>query len=256
MKTIFNAILILILISVCNVSYAERKLTLSTSNHVVLRGSIDEENVNDVIYKIASHPNKSLYLYINSPGGSIHAGNTMINFLKSTDKQVYCVADYAASMAFSILQYCYKRIASSNSILMQHEAYIKLDDSVSNFMSMLKWLQDMIRHTEAGVAKRLDMPIKKYKHKIAGDWWIYGKHTVSEGVVDEIRLVSCTNKLIKQKEDAPSTISLGLFSTPLDVPSTQKSKCPIISPYVDDAELKNRGDWDATYIKKINRYTP
>jgi len=240
----------------CNISQAADKLVLNASNHVVLNGDISEKIVHEVIIKIASHPKKGLYLYINSPGGSVHAGNTMINFLKSTDKKVFCIADYAASMAFYIMQYCHKRIVSNNSVLMQHESSLRIEDSVPNFMSKLKWLRDMINTTETNMAKKLDLSYDEYKGKIAGDWWIYGKHAVDEGIADEVRLVSCTNDLIKTTTGGGVAVAAGLFGLTA-LASPKVSACPIFAPIVDDtAQAIDRQTWNAAYIKEINRYTP
>lgn len=248
----FKLVLAMGLISMTGVSHASNKVVLSVDNHVVMQGDVTAKLMNDTISKIASHPKKSLYLYINSPGGSIHAGRTMINFLKNTDKKIYCVVDYAASMAFSILQYCHKRIVSNNSILMQHEASLELSGSIPNFISILKMYIDMIRSVEGDVAKKLKLSYSKYKSKVTKDWWLYGKRAVDNGVADEMVQVSCTNNLIQQTTGAAGVV---MFGMPLPARNGPKvSKCPI------NAELSNgvghrKNKLNTTLIKRINRLT-
>jgi len=255
MRVVYNLILALTLLNTSGVSYANKAVVLGVNNHVVLNGDINKKLVDDIIFKIASHPKNSLYLYVNSPGGSIHSGNVLVEFLKTTKKKVFCIADYAASMAFTIVQYCHKRLVSNNSILMQHEASLELHDSVPKLLSMLKMIVGKILITETGTAGRLGISYKKYKEKIANDWWIHGGDAVDEGVADEVRSISCTNKLIKQTTTVTPVEGLmgmhGLLGGAPAIP-VKVSKCPLIAPITDNTGRHKT--WSAEYIKKLNRY--
>jgi ATP-dependent protease ClpP protease subunit len=66
---------------------------------------------------------KTINVNISSFGGSVLAGHFIISKIKEIQGQgikVNCFAQVAGSMAFAILQYCDLRIASTDSILMQH----------------------------------------------------------------------------------------------------------------------------------------
>lgn len=234
-----------------------KNIVLGTNNNVVLKGKISNKTVNKAIYEISTHPSKALYLYINSPGGSILAGNTLVSYLKTTPKSVYCIADFAASMAFTILQHCKKRYVMSNSVTMQHEASIGLQNSVPQFLSLLKMILTMINTTEKETAGKIGITYKKYKKKTRSDWWLYGKDSVREGVADKLVTVLCTKKLTKtlHKETIRSFFSSA---------EVEWSGCPLLTyPITVNGNkkiLRNNGVvennyWNSSTIKEINRYT-
>jgi ATP-dependent Clp protease protease subunit len=255
MKRFLLSLLAILLVSAGTAD--ARNIVLSTTNHVVLKGEISSKSVNKAIYDISTHPSNAIYMYINSPGGSIIAGNSLIDFLKNSPKKVYCIADFAASMAFTILQHCERRYVMNNSVIMQHEASIGLENSVPKFLSLLKMLLAMIYNTEKETASRIGLSYKAYKKHTSSDWWLYGKNAVSKNIADKLVAVRCTKKLTETLEKE----TLKSFFTTLDV---EWSGCPLITyPVKVDGdksllqkseELRNK-DWDIDTIKEINRYT-
>ena len=78
---------------------------------------------------------KEIYIYISSPGGSVMEGMKIVDLIKSLEKsgrQVSCISDFSASMAFIILQSCPKRLATFSSILMQHQMSLGLEGNIEN----------------------------------------------------------------------------------------------------------------------------
>ena len=73
-----------------------------------------------------AEPNKVIKIFINSPGGSVVAGNIFIQAMevaKSRGWKIECaVSNIAASMAMHILTHCDKRIILKGGYLLFHEA--------------------------------------------------------------------------------------------------------------------------------------
>lgn len=103
-----------------NCLYRERVLFLGSN--------LDDELANQLIaiilYLSAENPKKKLYLYINSPGGSLTCGLALVDTIKHiTSTTVTVCMGLAASMASFVLTNGYKglRIALPHSKIMIHQ---------------------------------------------------------------------------------------------------------------------------------------
>lgn len=243
-------------------TFATEKILLTKDNMVLLKDSIDNKTISNTIMRIMTIKSKRVYLYIFSPGGSVLSGNRLINYLKTTDKDVYCIADFAASMAFSIMQHCKKRFVTTNSIMMQHEASLSLaHNSRTKLISFARMLLKVINRLEIDTAKQMGISIKKYKYEISKDWWMYGIDAIKEKAADNIANITCSNELIKATYN--ETIS-NMFSSL----TVTWSKCPLLqypiivngdkSAYNDKQQdilfkkLNKRDVWTPEFIKQLN----
>jgi len=234
---------------------------LTTVNTVLLNGTINDKTISSTLMQLMTIKSKRVYLYISSPGGSIFAGNRLIDYLRTTDKEIYCVADYAASMAFSIMQHCTKRFVTNNSVIMQHEASLGIPaNSQTRLISITKMMFRVIDRLEHSSAKRMGISMQKYKREIRKDWWMYGADAIQENAADSIASITCSNKMIKDTYD--TVISNMFFSF-----KVTWSKCPLlVYPVAVDGDPLNtnqeyndlfnstykRDTWTPQFIKKIN----
>src|ERR1700692_1248743 len=103
-------------------------VVLSKDNTVVLSGEVDEKTASEVIPKARAlsqqyfQGNKPLYLFLNTPGGSIQIGLEIIEALKGLGRPINTVSLFSASMGFQIVQGLSERLVLSNGILMSHRA--------------------------------------------------------------------------------------------------------------------------------------
>ena len=101
-------------------SNTQQIITLKKNNFISIDDKINDENValwSKQINKLNSNP---IYIYIDSPGGSVVAGLQFINnmdWLIGQGKSINCIAKSAYSMAFIILQHCNNRYVIKSSIL-------------------------------------------------------------------------------------------------------------------------------------------
>ena len=110
-------------------------IELTTNNSVILRGPVNSISVSKWIYNINKIKTDDIYIYIKSPGGSVTSGNLFIEQIKSlseSGKNIHCIAEFAASMAFIILQSCPNRYGLFSSILMQHQISFGISGNLQN----------------------------------------------------------------------------------------------------------------------------
>ena len=79
-------------------------IELKKDNFVSLREPINQDSSSRLLSKLNAIESKheKLYIYINSPGGSVIAGLEIINYIKSLQqrgKQVNCIAHNASALA-------------------------------------------------------------------------------------------------------------------------------------------------------------
>jgi ATP-dependent Clp protease protease subunit len=174
-------------------------ILLTKENTIVLRGEVTEESVARVAVSILEHPKKDVYLYITSPGGSVYAGMRLMNIIENSGKNVTCIADTAASMAFAILQSCQERYVLPQSIIMQHVAAYGLNGQEPNNYSMATFIREVTEKLDTQQAKRLGLSLEDFRKKTRDDWWMIGDNAVKYKAADKVVNVSCDSSLTKER---------------------------------------------------------
>lgn len=162
------------------------------------------------------------------------AGAVFNTYLSGTDKNITCIADFAASMAFAILQECPRRVAMKHSILMQHEASYGLSSApLPNQRSLVNLIERQISVMTAQQAHRMGMDLDKFKSKVRDDYWVYGFEALADGAVDSIEIVSCSKQLINTHVKVTRQSFFGPIEAVL-------SGCPLVSFPLE----VSRGVWE------------
>jgi len=160
---------------------------------IFLGGGIDDHVANLVIAQLLylDHvdPKKDIYLYINSPGGSVTAGLAMIdtmNFIKS-DVSTICVG-IAASMGALILSSGKKgkRFSLPNSEVMIHQVMGGTEGQASdiaiNAKHILRTKDTLNKILAANTGKKFEQ-VEKDSDR---DYWMTSDEAKKYGIVDEI----------------------------------------------------------------------
>jgi len=221
------------------VSCDSKVVTLTANNFVSLIGPVSRNSVDDLIKSFNSknileyiQEEGKIILYINSPGGSVFAGNHLVQYIKTLQSQnisVDCVGQNFMSMGFVIMQSCSKRYAMFDSIGMQHQMSLGMKGNLENFKTHFNLIERVN-------AMLIDMEIKKigiskadYLENILSDWWSYGIENVENNIVDDLINVKCTPNVmierLKKKEN--------MFGFEFEI---DMSKCPILN----DIKLSER----------------
>jgi len=231
---------------------AASTITLSANNFVSLVGPVTASSVNDVIKSFSSkgvidymEDNKKINLYINSPGGSVFAGNHLVQYIKTlqdTNIDINCIAQNFMSMGFVIMQSCTNRYVMFDSIGMQHQMSLGLRGNIENIrthFSLLDRINNAIIDIE--IAK-IKMDREVYLKKILSDWWLFGEENVKEGVADKLVTVKCIPSIINEKVKRTDSIFGIDFSIELN-------KCPILMD-IKLLDMDSKNNVNATKLHK------
>lgn len=202
---------------------------LNTANTVVIRGEVSISSMTQAQLDLMEQLNKRhtktypIYLVLDTPGGSIIAGETFIEMAKLY-KNVETISIYAASMGSAIVQAIPgKRWVLPSGMLMFHRAkgqFVGQFES-GEVESRLNFFKSYVRDLEWRNANRLGLKLKDYKDKVKDEWWVSGQRAVDAKVADEVAHIFCSKKLVDKK--VTSRVA-GLFGS-----STQIfSGCPLI----------------------------
>ena len=92
----YSFILLLFFISTVVQSYT--KIQLNSTNVITIRDEIDDAVASQFIYKLNLLQNKNVYVYLDTPGGSIESGNKILMEIQKYN--LSCIAERAYSMGF------------------------------------------------------------------------------------------------------------------------------------------------------------
>lgn len=160
---------------------------------IFLGGEIEDQMANVIVAQLlfleADDPGKDIYLYINSPGGSIVAGMAIYDTMQyvKSDVSTICVG-MAASMASILLTAGAKgkRKALPNSEVMIHQplggAQGQATDIAIHAEHILKTKDKM----NEILANRTGQPLDKIKSDVERDYFMTAQDALNYGIVDEI----------------------------------------------------------------------
>jgi len=160
---------------------------------IFLGGPIDDNVANIVIAQLLhldhEDSKKDIYLYINSPGGSVTAGLAIIdtmNFIKSNVSTI-CVG-IAASMGALILSSGEKgkRFALPNSEVMIHQVMGGAEGQASDIAINAKHILRTKETLNKILAENTNKKIEQVEKDSDRDYWMTSDEAKKYGIVDEI----------------------------------------------------------------------
>lgn len=214
---------------------------LTSENLIVINRPIDGESVSQAIEdakrlneKLNSSVSEKvlnnktpLYLFLNTPGGSVQAGLELIEALHGLDRPVHTVTLYGASMGFQIVQNLGTRHVLRNGVLMSHRARGQFvgefgGQNPSQLESRLNFWKSRIDEMDLQTVLRSmgKQSLESYRAAYASEMWITGTQAVEQGYADSIVKVKCDSSL--SGTIAKQDILDGFL--PVDY---ELSKCPI-----------------------------
>jgi ATP-dependent Clp protease protease subunit len=160
---------------------------------IFLGGPIDDHTANLIIAQLLyldhTDSKKDVYLYINSPGGSVTAGLAIIdtmNFIKS-DVSTICVG-IAASMSALILSSGKKgkRFSLPNSEVMIHQVMGGTEGQASDIAINAKHILRTKDTLNKILAQNTNKKMEQVDKDSDRDYWMTSDEAKKYGIVDEI----------------------------------------------------------------------
>lgn len=133
-----------------------------------------------------------IYILINSPGGSVLAGATIISAIQASKAPVNTVCvELCASMAAMIHQYGTNRLVINRSILMFHPASGGgSDGEVDKQFAELNFFKRFIGKMEENAANRAKISYKEYKYLSGTELWLDSEDALNSNFADKIVYVN------------------------------------------------------------------
>ncbi len=163
-------------------------------DRIVFVGTMIDDNIANLIiaqllFLEADDPEKDIFLYVNSPGGSVTAGLAVydtMQFIKA-DVSTICVG-LAASMAAVLLSAGAKgkRAALKNSKIMIHQPWGGYQGSASDIEIHAREIVKTKEQINGIVAKHTGQPLKKIVTDTDRDFFMSAEDAKEYGLVDEV----------------------------------------------------------------------
>ena len=160
---------------------------------IFLTGEITDATANIVvaqlIYLEGKNPEKDIYLYINSPGGSVSAGLAIYDTIKyiKCDVVTICIG-LAASMGAFLLSSGTKgkRYALPNSEIMIHQPLGGAQGQASDIEIQARHIQNIKEKINKILSEATGQDIKKVQKDTDRDYYMSAEQAKEYGLIDDI----------------------------------------------------------------------
>ena len=229
-------ILLAIVMTLSLGSFASEKpaeIEFKDGNHFSITSQFNQRLLDNFTEKVLSYKKERLYIYFETPGGSVIALSRMARIMKNSPVKFTCIANFAASAGFMLFQHCDKRLLTSDGVLMSHNWSGGFRGEAPRILTMFNTIQSIVDTLEDTVLSKLNVDKAKYNELINRNLWMTSKLATKYAAIDGIapRIV-CSDDLIEERK---LTRVFSMFGGSRVV---YKSGCPLIQK---------------TYTKQSNR---
>ncbi|SCI21491.1 MULTISPECIES: ATP-dependent Clp endopeptidase proteolytic subunit ClpP [unclassified Romboutsia] len=145
--------------------------------------------VAQLLFLEAEDPDKDIYLYINSPGGSVTAGMAIYDTMQyiKPDVSTICIG-LAASMGAFLLNAGAKgkRFALPNSEIMIHQPLGGAKGQATDIEIHAKWILKIRERLNKILAERTGQPLEKIQMDTERDNFMSADEAKEYGLIDEV----------------------------------------------------------------------
>ncbi|WP_172195410.1 MULTISPECIES: ATP-dependent Clp endopeptidase proteolytic subunit ClpP [Saccharibacillus] len=160
---------------------------------ILLGDAIDDHVANLIVAQLlflaAEDPEKDIYLYINSPGGSVTAGMGIYDTMQyiKPDVSTICVG-MAASMGSLLLTAGApgKRFALPNSEVMIHQPLGGVSGQASDILIHTDWIIKTKRKLNNIYVDTTGQPLEKIERDTDRDFFMSAEEAKSYGLIDKV----------------------------------------------------------------------
>ena len=160
---------------------------------IFLGGEIDDDVANSIIAQMlfleADDPDKDIYLYINSPGGSVTAGLAIYDTMQYLRCEVctICVGLAASMGAFLLAAGAKgKRKALENAEIMIHQPSGGAQGNATDISIVAEQIIKIKRRLNEILAKRTGQTVEKVEHDTELDNYMDADQAKAYGIIDEV----------------------------------------------------------------------
>ena len=159
-----------------------------------LGSEVRDDNANEIAAKLlllaAEDPKKDIYLYVNSPGGSITAGMAIYDTMQFVPNDIVTVGiGMAASMGQLLLTAGTKgkRYITPNARVLLHQPHGGFGGTASDIQTQAQLILDMKRRLAEITAAQTGKSVEQINADGDRDRWFSAQEALDYGFVDHIR---------------------------------------------------------------------
>ena len=160
---------------------------------IMLSGEINDTVSNLVVAQLlfleSEDPDKDIYLYINSPGGSVTAGMAIYDTMQyiKCDVSTICIGMAASMGAFLLSSGAKgKRFALPNSEIMIHQPLGGFQGQATDFDIHAKRILKIKESLNKILSENTNQPIEKIKADVERDYFMTADEAMNYGLVDKV----------------------------------------------------------------------
>ena len=160
---------------------------------IFLTGEIDDVSANLIVAQLifleAEDPDKDIFLYINSPGGSVTAWMAIYDTMQyiKCDVSTICIGMAASMGAFLLAAGTKgKRKVLPNSEVMIHQPLGGTQGQTTDIMIHAQRMQQIKDKMTEILAQRTGQPLEKIKNDVERDFFMTAEDALNYGIIDEI----------------------------------------------------------------------
>ena len=166
----------------------------ASRRHYTFYDRVEDESVQACMKTLTSWsttaPGAALTVTFNSPGGSVHDGLALFDFLRHLRADGHALTTIAlgraASMGAVLLQAGDKRVIGANAFLMLHEVSNGGSGKVSELEESIELSKRLQKRLLMILAERSSMTMQQISRKwTRRDWWLDAEDAVALGFADE-----------------------------------------------------------------------
>ena len=176
---------------------------IEENRHLYLNGKVDSDAIGQIVYHILRYnridkgipvqDRKPIVLYINTPGGNVVDGYSIVDAILSSKTPVYTVnLGECSSMGSIIFIVGHKRFAMQHSEFLIHEGSVCCIDNTSKAKELIDFeagdISDMTREL---ILSKTKISRWMYAKKYKTEWYFLPKEAKKLGVVDYIIGTDC-----------------------------------------------------------------
>lgn len=172
---------------------------LNKERYILLYDEINNVSSDMVVSKLRGmnilNNKKPIYLEINSPGGSVSDGMSIINTIEHIKSPVYTIISGQACSMAALISICGdKRMIYTNSYWMQHSTSDIVGDYIQYIKDRTKFLCEFENRTEKMLKNRTKLSNLDITKIRSGELWLNADQALAKGVVDEVIIFKPKNR--------------------------------------------------------------
>jgi ATP-dependent Clp protease, protease subunit len=160
---------------------------------IFLVGPVNDQTANLVVAQMlfleSENPDKDMFLYINSPGGSVSAGMSIYDTMQfvKPDVSTMCMGMAASMGAFLLAAGAKgKRIALPNSRIMIHQPSGGAQGQASDIEIQAREILKLRESLNKILADRTGQPLEKIRNDSERDYFMSGLEAKDYGLIDQV----------------------------------------------------------------------